>query len=133
MPRELLLFVPRPQSHKLFCAGGLSASQSPGDFVDCSKMENFTAGSPQFPDCLENGLQIPLKDSSARLYANGLLATGTGFDTLKNGVSTDSAGVWASTGIRRFWRSLQAQGWCGASGDPCYPTSHRMVSGLDMQ
>lgn len=52
-------------------------------------MGNFTAGSPQIPDSLENSLQTPLKDSSAHLHANGLLATGIGFDTFKNGVSTD--------------------------------------------
>lgn len=81
--------MPRPQSLKLLCAGGPQCFTESGDFVDYSKMENFTAGSPQIPSCLENGLQTPLKDSSAHLYANGLLATGIGFDNFKNGVSAE--------------------------------------------
>lgn len=36
-----------------------------------------------------NGLQIPLKNSSAHLYANGVIATGTGVDALLKKASAE--------------------------------------------
>lgn len=59
LPANLLLFVPRPQSHKLFCAGGLSAVQSPRDCAGYSKWRTCSKSTvnPQF-------LQIPLGSHS---------------------------------------------------------------------